>query len=76
MEKRKFCHSCGHPTYKETNDIYCNYCTDENGKLLSADEVKTRLAEWFKKWQPNVTDEKALERAALYIKAMPAWADK
>ena len=75
----KMCHSCAAPLemadFKGPADNYCKYCTDENGNLKSREEIQKGIAEWFKAWQPNLNDEKALARAAAYMKSMPAWAE-
>ena len=39
-------------------------------------EIHAGVVDWLKTWQPNLDDAKARERATLYLKAMPAWADK
>jgi hypothetical protein len=76
----KFCHSCAvplsNPEFKGPAENYCKYCSDETGKLKPKKEVRQGIAQWFKGWQPNLTDKKALERAGHYMKSMPAWAEK
>ena len=75
----KFCFSCGaplaNPDFQGPAEDYCKHCTDENGKLKSKEEIKMGMAQWFKMWQPNLNDEKAMVRAVHYMKAMPAWAE-
>ncbi len=75
----KYCLSCsaplGLPGFKGPAENYCTYCTDSNGNLNSREEVKTGIAQWFKTWQPELTDETALVRADNFMQAMPAWAD-
>ena len=74
----KFCHSCAAPLsgeFKGPAENYCKYCSDEQGSLKSREEVRRGIAEWFKRWQPDVDDEKALARAGAYLNAMPAWAE-
>jgi len=74
----KFCFSCGAPLtpdFKGLSEDYCKHCTDEKGNLKTRDEIKFGLAEWFKMWQPQLTQEKALNRAEHYMLAMPAWAE-
>ena len=75
----KFCHSCcaplDSPDFKGPSENYCKYCTDEAGKLKSREEIKQGVAQWFKSWQPNIDDAKAMTRADLYLRAMPAWAE-
>lgn len=75
----KFCQSCGvplaMPEMQGPAENYCKYCSDEQGNLKSKDEVQWGISEWLKTWQPGLTPEKALSRAAHYMKAMPAWAE-
>ncbi len=74
-----FCHSCtaplDAPDFKGVSDIYCKYCTDENGKLKPRTEIQRGIAEWFKSWQGDINDGQAMKRADLFMNAMPAWAD-
>lgn len=73
------CYSCGAPLampdFKGPAEDYCKHCTDEKGRLNSFEVVRMGTAQWLKSWQPDLDDKTALERAALYLKAMPAWAD-
>ncbi|AFM26151.1 zinc ribbon domain-containing protein [Desulfomonile tiedjei] len=75
----KFCYSCGAPLdmpdFKGISEDYCKFCIDEQGSIKPRDEIQAVVAEWLKTWQPNLNDKTALERAASYMKAMPAWAD-
>lgn len=75
----RFCHSCSapleNPAFKGPAEYYCAYCTDSSGKLKSREEVRVGIAEWLKSWQLKLSDEKAAERAVIFMKAMPAWAD-
>jgi len=75
---KRFCHSCAAPLdmpdFKGPAQNYCRYCTDERGNLKPREEIQTGVAEWFKSWQPDLDDERALARAASCMKAMPAWA--
>jgi len=74
----KFCHSCAAPLnraeFQGKAENYCKYCSNEKGQLKSSAEVQQAIAGWFKAWQPNVDDQRAMARAADYMKAMPAWA--
>ena len=74
-----FCYSCAAPVdvpeFKGPAENYCKRCTDEEGNLNSRDEIQMGVAEWFKAWQPDLDHNKALARAAHYMKAMPAWAE-
>ena len=75
-----FCHSCtaplSSPDFKGVSDIYCKHCSDEKGNLKPKDEIKRGVAEWFKSWQPGLTEEAATARAEHFMKAMPAWAEE
>jgi len=75
----EFCHSCAAPLnmpdFKGTTENYCRYCTDSAGQLKPMAEVQAGIVHWFKTWQPNLDDKKAAERAAHYMKSMPAWAE-
>jgi hypothetical protein len=74
----KFCHSCAaplSPEFKGAAENYCKYCTDDQGNLKPKEEVQRGIAEWFKGWQPGLEDQQALERAAMYMNSMPAWAE-
>jgi hypothetical protein len=46
------------------------------GGLHPQEQVQRGIAQWLKGRQPGITEEQALERAAHYMKAMPAWAEK
>ena len=75
----KFCHSCAAPLnmpdFKGPAENYCKYCTDESGVLKPKNEVKQGIAAWFKGWQPGIDEQIAQNRAELYMKSLPAWAD-
>jgi hypothetical protein len=75
----KFCFSCAaplaSPDFKGVAENYCKYCADESGNLRSREEIFDGIVQWLKSWQPDLDDEKALERATHYMKAMPAWAE-
>ncbi len=72
-----YCYSCGvpmeFPDFGEDTVNYCNRCTDRNGRLVPHDLVQRGIAEWLKTWQPDLDDARAMERAAYYMKSMPAW---
>ena len=74
-----FCLSCAvpleMPQFKGPSENYCINCSDSKGHLKPKKEIQQGLSAWFKSWQPELNNEKALERARLYMKAMPAWAD-
>jgi hypothetical protein len=73
----KFCHSCaaplGMPEFKGPAENYCKYCTNETGELKTREEIQKGIADWFQSWQPGLDEQKALQRAADYMKAMPVW---
>ena len=79
MEQMKFCHSCAaplaSPEFKGPSENFCKYCTDEQGKVKSREEIKGGIAQWFKTWQPDVDDATASSRAENYMKSMPHWAE-
>ena len=74
-----FCHSCTAPLdvpeFKGVSDIYCKYCSDDNGNLKPREEIKRGIVEWFKGWQGDISEEVAMKRADYFMRAMPAWAD-
>jgi Putative zinc ribbon domain len=73
------CYSCGAPLampeFKGPAEDYCKHCSDEEGNLKSFEEVRMGTAFWLKSWQPDIDEQKAVERAGHYLKAMPAWAE-
>ncbi len=73
-----FCHSCAAPlampNFKGPSENHCKYCTDDKGNLKSRSDVEKSIVDWFKTWQPDLNDGKALARARHYMNAMPAWA--
>lgn len=73
------CYACGvslHlPDFRGPSDLYCKYCADEKGKLKSREAVQHGIAHWLKSWSPGLDDQNAMHRAALYMQAMPAWAE-
>lgn len=77
LTEGNFCHSCLAPLDDEHNvgvsDIYCCYCSDENGNLLPREEVLLIMTEWFMYWQMDLTESEARRRADLYMCSMPAW---
>lgn len=75
-----YCCACGMslsiPGFKGVSETYCSHCTDAQGNLnVTKSEVQEAIASWFKEWQPNLNDEKAMKRADLYLRSMPEWAD-
>lgn len=77
LTKGKFCHSCLAPLEDEHNagasDIYCCYCSDDNGNLLPREKVLLIMTKWFMLWQMDLKESEARRRADLYMCSMPAW---
>jgi hypothetical protein len=71
----RYCESCGTSLleFRGASDRYCRYCADDRGVLRSREEVHRILADWFRSWQPDLSEPKALKRAAHLMEAMPAW---
>lgn len=71
------CQSCSVSLLDRHNqgvsDRFCRYCSDESGRLLPREEVRRLIADWFRSWQPGVTEENVVRRADLYMELMPAW---
>lgn len=70
------CQSCGMPLKDaQPGQMYCQYCTDEKGKLKSYDAVLMGTAGYFEQAQkmPKPQAEKA---AREHLSKMPAWAGK
>ena len=73
------CHACGAPLNSARDDLsrnYCSGCCDAQGALRPRAEIQRGIAAWFQTWQPNLDERTALKRADLYMRAMPAWADR
>ena len=62
------------PEHQGASDIYCKFCTDERGNLKPCDQVRSGIAHWMRTWQSGLAEEVAIQRAALFMKALPAWA--
>ena len=63
------------PESKGAHTLYCRHCTDDEGKLRSRDYVQSGLAQFLKMLDETIDDSVAMKRAALYMQAMPAWAE-
>lgn len=63
------------PDFRGASDVYCKYCSDENGILKPREEVQTGIAGWLMMWQPDLDMATAMKRADHFMKAMPAWAE-
>ncbi len=70
------CYSCGMPLMGDNaRGSYCQFCTDENGKVLSKEQIKNGIAEWLSGWAPDDKSADFQKRAENYMKAMPEWAE-
>ncbi|MGH8103456.1 MAG: hypothetical protein ACREJQ_02925, partial [bacterium] len=77
-EMTKRCESCSAPldeAYKGASEHFCKFCSDETGKLKSRGMVQMHIAGWLLSWQKDIDILVAHERAAHFMKAMPAWAE-
>lgn len=75
-----FCHSClmplGGPGEEHLESSYCQYCCDQEGNLKSREEVQAGIAGWLAGIKPGEASADYHQRAAFYMQAMPAWAEK
>lgn len=72
MSATHACESCGMPI---ESGPYCEYCTDESGRLQEFDERLARMVQWMVAQKRAATRAEA-ERAALaHMATMPAWRD-
>lgn len=78
MENMVYCQSCSKPLAPEeiqlTQGKFCQFCSDDRGKLKDSHEVAQGIAMWLESWSPKKEGADFMERARLYMKAMPAWA--
>ena len=72
MTTKSACESCGMPI--ETGR-YCDYCTDENGRLQSFDERFARMTSWQARRHPEATSQEIERQTLAYMATMPAWQD-
>ena len=69
-----FCFSCGMPLENaEPSTQFCQYCVDQDGKLLPPQAVQQGIGQWLRSWQTDLDEPTSLERAKHYMLAMPAW---
>jgi hypothetical protein len=70
------CRSCSASLLENrgASELYCRYCSNEDGVLRSREEVREILAHWMQQWQGGLSDEAAKERAERFMSTMPAWA--
>lgn len=74
---QKHCQSCGGPLEivgaNSKNEDLCQYCGDENGKLLPKAAVIEGLTNWLQSWALKKDGIDFKKRAEKYLEAMPAW---
>ncbi|MGB0712226.1 MAG: hypothetical protein ACPGUC_01580 [Gammaproteobacteria bacterium] len=75
MDTENYCHSCAAPL-SGADEKYCERCRDDAGQLRDYEEVHESVARWLLSWQPGIGLGVALKRADLYLRAMPAWAER
>lgn len=72
MSQTQKCESCGMPI---ATGVYCQYCTDETGKLQSFEVRFERMVEWAVEQDPK-SDRAAVEKDTLaHMSTLPAWKD-
>ena len=78
-QKCESCNSCGMPlenkedfSMGDTASIYCKYCVDNNGKLLSYEAILKVNADYLKESQ-GIAEEASIKMAKDLLKTMPAW---
>lgn len=77
--KCRSCSSCGMPMENpedfalgDVNSVYCQYCTDDAGRLLPFEKILKANSEYFKESQ-GLTDQAALKMATDLLRNQPAW---
>ncbi|HED66538.1 MAG TPA: hypothetical protein ENJ09_13410 [Planctomycetes bacterium] len=69
------CQSCGMPlTDAEPGQMYCDYCTDEEGKLRPFEQVFEGTVTGFFMGMQKMDRESAEKAATEHLSKMPAWA--
>lgn len=67
------CQSCSMPF--EGEGKYCQYCTNEQGKLKPKAEVLQGISYWLQSLTPEDKKADYMKRAEHFMLAMPAWAE-
>ncbi len=68
------CQSCGMPlTDAEPGDMYCNYCTTDDGKLRSYEEVLQGTIQGYFIGMQGMEADAAAVAAKEHLAKMPAW---
>lgn len=77
--KCESCNSCGMPLENQddfalgnTSSVYCKYCVDKNGELLTYDTILKNNAHYFMESQ-GITEQAATKMAKDLLKTMNAW---
>ena len=66
------CQSCGMPI---EDGMYCQHCTDEDGKLQAFDARFERMTQWVRRKEGALTEEQAEHKTLQYMATMSAWRD-
>lgn len=66
------CESCGMTV---ESGPYCEYCTDEEGRLQAFDERFARMVQFMRRRDGSLDREEAEARTLAYMATMPAWRD-
>lgn len=72
MTTTSTCESCG---MRIESGRYCDYCTDENGALLSFDDRFARMTAWQARRHPSASQQDIERQVLDYMATMPAWRD-
>ncbi|MEZ4653935.1 MAG: hypothetical protein R3E12_10205 [Candidatus Eisenbacteria bacterium] len=70
------CQSCSVSLHhhRGASHDYCNFCSDERGRLRSRAEVRLGIRDWMLGWQQGSTMDEVEARVDRFMSAMPAWA--
>jgi hypothetical protein len=70
QDGKQHCESCGMTV---ESGPYCQYCTDEDGKLQSFDERFLRMVQFMKRRNDDLSQDEAEAQTLAYMATMPAW---
>lgn len=78
-QKCESCNSCGMPLENKEDfalgneeSVYCKYCVDKKGELLSYETILKNNAHYYQESQ-GLTEQAAIKMAKDLLKTMPAW---
>jgi hypothetical protein len=54
---------------------YCQYCVDDQGRLMPFEERFERMVQWQGKREPNASRAELETKTLEYMARMPAWRD-